>query len=245
MNRGYFVTATDTGAGKNVFAAGLVLLLRSKGIAAVPVKPVQTGMKRPGISPDLAKIFFLAGLARDRTVLSLMQPYCYTEPCSPHLAAERDKKPYASAVKINENLEKLAGQYGSLIVEGAGGVLVPVDRNKRTCMADIIKASGLPVILVSKSGLGAINHASLSIEALKNRKIKIAGFVLNNIFRRGAENYIIKDNAKVISQYTGVKYLGTLPYLKKLSSKNLLSAMKRMKGLNRLIRREIKCKEKK
>ena len=110
MNRGYFVTATDTGAGKTVFAAGLVLLLRSKGIAAVPVKPVQTGMGRSDISPDLARIFFLSGLGRDNAVLNLMQLYCYTEPCSPHLAAERDKIPYASVAKIKKSLEKIYGK---------------------------------------------------------------------------------------------------------------------------------------
>jgi dethiobiotin synthetase len=112
-------------------------------------------------------------------------------------------------------------------------------------MADIIKASGLPVILVSKSGIGAINHASLSIEALKSRKIRIAGFVLNNVSKRRNEGFIVKDNAKVISEYTGIKYLGTLPYIKKLSGRSLLSAMKGMKGLNELVCRGIKCKDKK
>ena len=102
-------------------------------------------------------------------------------------------------------------------------------------MADIIKATGLPVIMVSQPGLGAVNHACLSFGALKERNIKIAGFVFNYAFAGGKAGLIEKDNAKVIEQFSGVKYLGSLPFLKVVNKKTLLDAFDRMPGVKTLI----------
>jgi dethiobiotin synthetase len=234
MAKGFFITATGTGEGKTLFSAGLLLLLRHYGINAAPLKAVQTGAGKT--SPDLVRIFKLTGFKPGPAEIGYMQPFLFRDGCSPHLAAERQKKPYASAGKIQRAISFLSGKYEMIITEGAGGVLVPVDRKKKTYMADIIRKTGFPVILVAPAGLGAINQACLSIEAMKNRKIKIAGYVLNNA-RPEKDSYIAKDNARVIEQFTGIKYLGTLPFIKHPAKKILLRSLKKMTGLNSLIKR--------
>ena len=235
MNRGFFITATGTGAGKTIFTAGLLALLLEKGVKAAPLKAVQTGMSGSKISPDLKVIFRLSGFKPDKRNLELMQPFTFRDPCSPHLAAERCGKQCASAAGVKMAAEKLLRKYDAIIAEGAGGVLVPVDRKKRSYMADIIKETGLPVILVSQPGLGAVNHACLSFEALKSRGIKTAGFIFNNIDGKSGGNYIARDNAMVIEEYSGAKYLGVLPFMKVINRETLLGAVEAMPGIKKLI----------
>ncbi|MGD0566487.1 MAG: dethiobiotin synthase [Candidatus Goldiibacteriota bacterium] len=235
MNRGFFITATGTGAGKTIFSAGLLALLLEKGVKAAPLKAVQTGMSGSKISPDLKIIFRLSGFKPEKGSLELMQPFTFRDPCSPHLAAERCGKKYASIAGVKIAAENLLEKYDAIVAEGAGGVLVPVDRREKSFMADLIKGTGLPVILVSQPGLGAVNHACLSFEALKSRGIKIAGFIFNNIEGKSGSSYIIRDNAIVIEEYSGVKYLGTLPFLKVKNRENLLGAVKAMHGIKKLI----------
>jgi dethiobiotin synthetase len=235
MKKGFFVTATGTGVGKTVFTAGLLAALLEKGVDAAPLKAVQTGMSGSKISPDLKKIFRASGFNPGKSELRLMQPFTYEHACSPHLAAELSGKKYATAAGVKNAEEKLLKKYEAIVVEGAGGVLVPVDRGEKTLMADIIKATELPVILVSQPGLGAVNHACLSFEALRQRKIKIAGFVFNYAYAGGKSGLIEKDNAKVVEQFSGIKYLGSLPFLKVVNRKTLLDAFDSMAGVKALI----------
>ena len=235
MRKGFFVTATGTDAGKTVFTAGGLAMLLEKGVDAAPVKAVQTGMENSKISPDLKVIFSLSGFKPAEKEIGFMQPFTYLKPCSPHLAAELDNKRPAAVDGIEKAVEKLYKSHEAVVVEGAGGLLVPVDRKKRIYMADIIKALDLPVILVSPSGLGAVSSCCLNIEALKSRGIKIAGFVLNDIGPKSRDGYIEKDNARVIREFSGAGYLGTLARIKNMNRKNLLKACSSMDGLKKLI----------
>lgn len=131
MKKGFFVTATGTGVGKTVFTAGLLAALMEKGVNAAPLKAVQTGMSGSKISPDLEKIFRASGFKPKKNELHLMQPFTYEHACSPHLAAELSGKKCATAAGVKNAAEKLMKKYATLVVEGAGGVLVPVDRGKR------------------------------------------------------------------------------------------------------------------
>jgi malonyl-CoA O-methyltransferase len=160
MNRGVFVTGTDTGVGKTVVCACLV-----RAWGADYWKPVQTGLdEEPG---DTAVVQQLAGLPDER----LHAPgYAFGPAVSPHLAAD--------LAGLEITLERLALPMSPrpIVVEGAGGALVPL--NGRALMIDLMRALGLPVIVVAADRLGAINHALLTLEALAARDLNVAGVIL-------------------------------------------------------------------
>ncbi|HJT40779.1 MAG TPA: dethiobiotin synthase, partial [Sphingobium sp.] len=155
MNR-FIVTGTDTGIGKTVFSAGL-----AGALGAHYWKPVQAGVDPQGDKETVAR---LSGLPAAHI---LPEAYRLTTPASPHLAARID------GVTINLDRLALPRIDGPLVIEGAGGVLVPV--SETLLMADLFAHWGLPVILCARTGLGTINHSLLSIEALRGRGVPIAG----------------------------------------------------------------------
>ncbi len=233
MTNGFFITATNTDKGKTVFTTGLTLWLRENGYDAMPAKPIQTGVKQGNIASDLSFNFKLSGLAPTTNELSLMQPYCYTTPCSPHLAAEKDQQPYPQIEHIKKCINELGKKHKLLLVEGAGGALVPIDRQKKLYVIDLIAALDLPVILIAGSGLGTINDTCLTIEALQKREIKIAGFLFNeNELQKN--NLLEYDNQLTISQFTGVTFLGKLSHLPFINKENLLAEFNKLDELKKL-----------
>ncbi|HKY79842.1 MAG TPA: dethiobiotin synthase, partial [Sphingobium sp.] len=175
----FIVTGTDTGIGKTVFAAGLAGLL-----GASYWKPVQAGLDPEGDKESVAR---LSGLPPERI---LPEAYRLTTPASPHLAARID------GVEISLDRLALPRVDGPLVVEGAGGVLVPF--SETLLMADLFAHWGAPVILCARTSLGTINHSLLSIEALRNRGVPIAGIAF--IGDPHAENErIIPQLGKVVS----------------------------------------------
>jgi dethiobiotin synthetase len=149
------VTGTDTDIGKTVFAAGLTAALGARYW-----KPVQAGLAG---GSDAASVVTL-GVPADHV---LPEAYRLTTPCSPHLAAEIDR------VTIDPDRLALPEVDGPLVVEGAGGVMVPVTRE--LIFADLFARWNKPVVLVARTGLGTINHSLLSIEALRSRSVPILG----------------------------------------------------------------------
>ena len=200
MSRGFIVTGTDTDIGKTVFAAGLAAAL-----GATYWKPVQTGADTQKDSgADAATVEHL-GVPKQRILDGI---YCLPTPCSPHYAAE------LAGLTIDTGRLSLPQCDGSLIIEGAGGVLVPVTR--KLLFADQFKTWNLPVILVARTGLGTINHSLLSIEALRARGIVIAGVAF---IGDAAE-----DSEATIAQIGQVKRLGRLPVLPVLDRDTLAVA---------------------
>lgn len=237
MSKGYFITATNTERGKTLFAAGLTLWLRENDINIIPMKPVQSGTEGSKIAPDLEYNFKITDINPTEEELKLIQPYCFSDPCSPHLAAERDNLPYPSINYIKDCAEKLLERYDMIIVEGAGGLLVPIDRKKKLYIIDLIKALDLDVILVAQSSLGTVNDTCLSIEALQKRNINIAGFIFNDWDKFYGDDYIRRDNSKVITEFTNVKYLGRMPYIENINKKNLLNVFDGMIELKNLFKK--------
>ena len=233
MKNGFFITGTGTGVGKTFFTAGFLSLLRRAGINAAPLKTVQTGSAKNRISPDLSCIFKASGFKPEKSLLKYMQPFAFSKPCSPHLACELDNKPPACIPVIIDSTKKLLEKYDMVLAEGAGGVLVPVDRKNRVAMIDLMAALGLPIIVVAHAGLGTINHTCLTLEALKHRNLAIAGFVLNNGTDKKSD-HITEDNAKVIEEFTGIGCLGTLVHVKNM--KNLLAVFEKLNGLEQLVK---------
>lgn len=202
--RGYFVTGTDTGVGKTVVAAILTL-----GLGADYWKPVQSGMAgRPGLRTDTECVARWTGLGPER---QWPEAYRLRLPASPHLSAAREER------RIRLERLRLPASPRRLIVEGAGGVLAPL--NGRQVMADLMAQLGLPVVLVARSSLGTINHTLLSLEALRARRLTIAGVVVNGPPEA--------DNVAAIGHYGRVRILAALPHLRALTPALLRGAWRR------------------
>ena len=190
------VTGTDTGVGKTVVSA-----LLCAALDGIYWKPVQTGSRE---GTDRETVRRLAALdAGDE----IPEAYCFPEPVSPHLAAEWN----GVRIRLDAIRRPLLPETKWLIVEGAGGVLVPL--NDSEFIVDLIKHLGFPVVLVARTALGTINHTLLSLEALRQRGIPVSGIVLN-----GEEN---PDNRKALERYGRVPILGWVPPLPEISRQAL------------------------
>jgi len=208
---GIFVTGTDTGVGKTVVAAGLLAQLRADGVDAVPMKPVQTGcrvVRGRRLAPDLAFSLKAAGLKPGQRELADMAPYCFTPACSPHLAAKEAGVTLSLPV-IERAFRRLNRAHEAVVVEGAGGILVPL--NERQTMLDLMIRLGLPVLLVARPGLGTLNHTLLSVWAMRAAGLTVLGVILNQA-KPGRWGRIEDDNRRTIERLGGVKVLGCVRY---------------------------------
>jgi dethiobiotin synthetase len=212
--RGVFITGTDTDVGKTWVAAGLTAALRQRGVAAAYFKPVQSGCPEKGgrlIPTDADFARTLAGLSEPLEVLT---PIALRLPLAPGVAAAQ------AGVEINLGrivaaLTDLAARYEFLVVEGAGGLYVPLV-GTHFLVLDLIRWLGLPLAVVAKSGLGTINHTALTVKAALAVGIEVAGVILN----RYPDNpgLAAATNPGVIEALTGVPILGRLPEVADLSS---------------------------
>jgi dethiobiotin synthetase len=197
MTMRIIVTGTDTGIGKTVFAAGLTRLLDG-----VYFKPVQAGLEG---ETDTVVARRLSGLPAMRT---LPEVWRLTAAASPHLAAERD------GVMIDPKALTLPILDRPLIVEGAGGLMVPLTRD--VLYIDVFAAWRAPVVLCSRTSLGTLNHTLLSLEALQRRAIPILGIALIGDAHM--------DNERTLKEIGRVPILGRLPRLDPLTPESLASA---------------------
>ena len=205
-----FITGTDTGIGKTVITGLLARYLKEHNINVITQKWIQTGNKV--FSEDIASHVKSAGLEQKylKQHSGLICPYVFDFAASPHLAAKLQKKAI-DINKIKRSFRMLSRNFDSVIVEGVGGALVPVSKDK--LVVDIAKDLKLPAIIVVGNKLGAINHTLLTMEALRRRKIEIIGIIFNNISKK--ENKIIlEDNPKIVKQVSQENILGTLVYSK-------------------------------
>lgn len=189
---GYFVTGTDTNVGKTVLSALLVAALD-----AVYWKPVQTGATD---GTDRESVHLWAGVEDGQL---LPERYLFDPPVSPHLAARE------AGLRISLNSIELPDTPAGarLIVEGAGGAMVPI--NERELMRDLMKHLGLPVIIATRTVLGTINHTLLTLAALRQVGLSIRGVVMI-----GDENF---ENRRAIEHYGNVGVIGQIPVLKKIN----------------------------
>ncbi|MCP4934334.1 MAG: dethiobiotin synthase [bacterium] len=191
----YFLTGTDTDVGKTIAAAWLMLKLD-----AAYWKPVQVGRHQES---DEQVVRRLTGFPEEAFARS---SYVFPDPLSPHYAAER------CGAHIDMEQIKLPSYEEPLIVEAAGGVLVPLNEN--ALMVDLMVQLALPVILVARTGLGTINHTLMSLEALRARDLTITGVILN-----GNE---MPHNTQAIETYGKTRILGQIPPLAPLTGASLM-----------------------
>lgn len=202
MSNDLFVTGTDTGVGKTLVSALLCAAL--KGIYW---KPIQTGASEDS---DRRIVMDLAGLSAERT---LPECYVYDPPVSPHLAAE-----WAGATIDLATIRRPEGALpGPLIVEGAGGVMVPI--NGSEFMLDLMLHLGLPVVVVARSSLGTINHTVLTVRVLLAAGLSVKGVVMV-----GKPN---ADNERAVERYGPAPIVGRVPWLEEINRETLLEVYHR------------------
>lgn len=209
--KGLFVTGTDTGVGKTLVSAALLRALRATGVDAVPMKPIQTGCRRrqEGWSaPDLEASLRGSGMTASASERVLMAPYCFGPACSPHLAAQAVGQ-RISLRKIRSAFDRLARIREFVVVEGAGGVLVPLD--SRRTMLDLIVALELPALLVARPGLGTINHTLLSINELRRAGVRVLGVAINRTVA-GRSRWIERNNCATIERMGRVPVVADLRF---------------------------------
>jgi dethiobiotin synthetase len=194
-----FITATDTGVGKTVTAFVLSALLRAQGYDVGIMKPVQCGGK-------------------DAQFLKAINPFYAPEPLSPHLAFRRSKIKFDKR-RVQDCLKKLRSRHDIVLVEGAGGLMVPLTKGYYN--ADLIEDLKAEVIIVARLGLGTINHSLLTINEVRRRGLTVNGVVFCQT-KPGKKGLPESTNPREIEKLSGVKVLGTIPYLKPLNQKNIL-----------------------
>ncbi len=222
-----FITGTDTGIGKTVVTASLLVAARARGINAAPMKPVQTGCTRRGrqlLAPDLEFCLSAADLNPGPQERHSMCPYRYITASSPHLAAALAGA-HIQKETIRAHFRKIREIYETIFVEGAGGVLVPIDG--RNTMLDLMKLLKLPVLLVARAGLGTLNHTLLSVAELRRAKLKVAGIVIVQS-TPGKQGAIEENNVRTIERLGRIPVLARLPFRRKLSSKEFAPLLSRV-----------------
>ncbi len=199
---GLFVTATDTGVGKTVLTAGLAIALRARGHSVGVVKPVQSGALAGDPDGDAVLLKRWTGVAEP---VDEIAPYCFAAPLAPLVAAEREGRAVDRA-DVVERVRALADRYEAILVEGAGGLLVPVGED--WTVADLAVSLGLPLVVVARAGLGTVNHTALTVLAARQLGLEPIGVVLN-----GAADASSRTNARLIERLAGVPVLGQTPWL--------------------------------
>ncbi|MCX7793086.1 MAG: dethiobiotin synthase [Thermodesulfovibrionales bacterium] len=224
--KGFFVTGTDTGVGKTVVSAILIHILKLQGLKTCAMKPFETGCLREGGVLIPSDGMFLKDAANMEESVNYVTPVCLEKPLAPMVAAELE------GVEIDmENVWRsyahLKKKYEAIIVEGVGGLLVPI--KKDYFVADLIKDFGLPVIVVSRPKLGTINHTLLTLRELSQRGISVKGIVFN--YSSPPEGTIAEEtNPSVISRLTDIPVIGVIPYLKSFDPETLIQVAR--KNLN-------------
>jgi len=200
-----FVTGTDTSIGKTYVCARLLEFLKISGLEAGYQKWIATGVES-GLPEDLELCLDAAGITPTPELLDKQVPYCFRYPASPHLAAAMEDRKVELQVII-ENYNTLAAMYEWLIVEGVGGIMVPLRRD--LLLVDLLAQLQPRTLVVARSGLGTLNHTLLTLEALRNRQIPVLGVVFSDTEEQEDER-LVQDNLQTIRDIGQVKVLGRL-----------------------------------
>ena len=223
MTKSIFITGTDTGVGKTIAILVLGTLLQKEGYDVGVMKPVQCG----GNDAD-----FLRKSLRLRDDPAEINPFFAREPLSPHLAFQREKR-RIDVQKIRTAYECLRQRHDILLVEGAGGLMVPLCGDY--FVADMVRELGLEIVIVARLGLGTINHSLLTIQQARACGITVRGVLFSEASprKRGIPE---RTNPREIAKLSGVPVLGTIPHLKSVRRQEILRRCRGAVNLNQVIR---------
>lgn len=214
-NKGIFVTGTDTGIGKTVVSGVLVKHLKSKGYSVGVMKPVASGARRVKgklVSDDAV---YLKKISKSDDSLDLINPILLKEPLAPLVAARIEKRKI-DLEKIYSSYKVLSRKYDYVVVEGVGGLLVPITR--KINVADIAKRMKLPIVIVSRPGIGTINHTLMTIDCARRYGLRIEGVIFNYI-KKLKKDKAIETNPSILKEIGKVKILGTVSFSKKYKNR--------------------------
>ncbi len=230
MTKGFFVTGTDTGVGKTIITAALVKAAHLLGFKACGMKPIETGCRTAVSSQSAAGSkektlipsdgMFLRDIAGSDESLDLIAPVRFEKPLAPLPASEIEGIPL-DLEKIKNAFLDLAEKYDAVVVEGIGGLLVPILRDY--FVLDLAREFGLPLIVVARPGLGTINHTLLTVNYAKKEGLDVAGIIIN--YARPPDGVPAEaTNPDIIKQISPVPIMGVFPYLKDLKSTTIEKA---------------------
>jgi len=205
--RTFFIAGTDTNVGKTLVAAGLLVAAKNHGLTTVALKPLAAGCEKTEVGLRNADALLLQSVITEQLVYEQINPIALEAAIAPHIAAQQEKRVLSA--------DRLAGFCrGSLnladftLVEGAGGWRVPL--NPQETLADVAKILRLPVILVVGVRLGCINHALLTVEAIRNDGLQLAGWVANCI---DVDMPVLQENIHSLAARIPAPCLGVVPWL--------------------------------
>ena len=174
LTKGFFITGTDTGVGKTIVTACLLRILQDKGVRVGVMKPIETGVNFSGLESDAEFLIRSGGLHDSVTDVA---PYRLKTPAAPLIAGQMEKVTI-KLEEIQQAYVRLTQKYETILVEGVGGLLVPV--NSDFSVADLVKRLDLPLIVVIRPILGTINHTLLTLESARSKGLNIQGIVVNS-----------------------------------------------------------------
>ena len=206
--KNFFITGTDTDVGKTFVTCALIEAFAARGTRVVPMKPVAAGtINIHGVVMN-ADVAVLREISGTQAALADINPYCFPEPIAPHLAAKHEKRVVDLQV-IRAAFDRLNADADTVLVEGAGGFLVPLSDNQS--MAEIPSVLALDVILVVGMRLGVLNHALLTVEAIRSRGLTLRGWVANTAVKNPLM-LAFDENIATLLRMIDAPLLGIVPY---------------------------------
>lgn len=218
MMNGIFVTGTDTDVGKTVISSGLAAALTEKGIDVGVFKPVLSGISREDPASDTS---LLKQLSDTSLSFEEITPFAFKEPLAPYVAGRLEEK-NVTIEEVMSHWEKIRRKHEFFIVEGAGGISVPL--GERFLVSDLIKAMQLPLLIVARPNLGTVNHVFLTVQYAKSLDLPIAGLVINGISDQ--PDLAEETNPELIEELCRVPILGITPKLKEVTIENIKKIVK-------------------
>ncbi|SFE88651.1 dethiobiotin synthase [Nitrosomonas sp. Nm166] len=206
MSAGFFVTGTDTGIGKTTISCALLYAFAAQDKKVVGMKPIAAGSEN-GQWIDVERLLAASNVSVSR---QLMNSYAFDSPISPHIAAQQAGTEISMAV-IHQAYQELSTKADIVIVEGAGGFLVPI--NQWQSGADLAQTLNLPVILVVGMRLGCLNHALLTAQAIQAAGLVLAGWVANCM---DPQMLALIENIKTLKQQLKCPLIGILPFTREM-----------------------------
>lgn len=214
MAKGIFITGTDTDVGKTVVAGAMAMGLKKIGFSVGVMKPVETGCKKVGKRLIPSDAIFLKKASGSRDSLDLINPYRFEKSLAPSVASELEGV-RIDISRILKTFDIMKKRHDIVIIEGAGGILVPV--YKDYLFLDLIRDLGLPVLIVARPWLGTINHTLLTIRCAQEYGIPVIGFILNYT-KDLKQDPSEKTNPLVIKRLSNVPLIGIFPFIRNLKN---------------------------
>lgn len=225
-SKGIFIIGIDTEIGKTTIAAGLGSLLFRKGFKVGVMKPFATGIKQYSKDFKSLDTKMLKDASGNKDNDNIINPYFYSIPTAPYLAKK--------ILKLNENIDikeilnkykEIENRHEFTIVEGIGGIMVPL--SKDFSVADLASIINIPIILITSNRIGSINHIIMTYRFAIIYKLKIKGIIINNKCKFSNSTFkLINNNLQfIVEEMTGAKVLATIPYLKKPSFKKIANIL--------------------